>query len=68
MFKPERASQFLIRQQPHPDCYSTIETIHFIIDKLNTHPNGEHHHLLRCFEKMVQEQITYELQNRSKKT
>jgi DTW domain-containing protein YfiP len=67
MFKPDRASQFLIRQQPHRDCYSTIETIHFIIDKLKTHPQGEHHELLQCFGTMVQEQIAYERANQRKK-
>lgn len=60
MFVPDHPSQFFIRQQPHVRCYSTIETIHYIIDFLGTHPAGEHHRLLHVFQDMVQKQIEYE--------
>ncbi len=63
MFRPDQPSQFLIRKQPHPDCFSTIETIHHIIEVMGTHPTGEHHHLLRVFGTMVQKQIDYEMTN-----
>lgn len=61
MFRPPQPSQFLIRQQPHADCFSTIETIHHIIDVMGTHPAGEHHRLLHVFRDMVQKQLNFEL-------
>lgn len=61
MFRPTAPSQFTIRQQPHELCYSTIETIHHIIELMGTHPRGEHHHLMSVFKDMVQKQIDYEL-------
>ncbi len=61
MFRPTEASRFMIRQQPHPDCYSTLETIHHIIECFGTHPKGEHHRLIRVFQEMVQKQIDFEL-------
>lgn len=63
MFRPQQPSQFVIRKQPHPDCFSTIETIHHIIEVMGTHPAGEHHRLLRVFQTMVQKQIDYEMMN-----
>ncbi|MBC7530386.1 MAG: DTW domain-containing protein [Oligoflexus sp.] len=62
MFKPEKASEFLIRQQPGFDCYSTIETIHHMIElRANGHDAAApHHHLLHIFRDMVQKQIDYE--------
>ncbi len=61
MFRPPQPSQFVIRQQPHVDCFSTIETIHHIIEVMGTHPAGEHHRLLLVFRDMVQKQINFEL-------
>ncbi len=60
MFHPPRPSEFVIRKQPHDYCFSTIETIHHIIEILGTHPGGEHHRLLQVFRDMVQKQIQFE--------
>lgn len=60
MFHPPRPSEFVIRKQPHVDCFSTIETIHHIIEVMGTHPAGEHHRLLQVFRDMVQKQIDFE--------
>ncbi|MCX6130195.1 MAG: DTW domain-containing protein [Proteobacteria bacterium] len=65
VFKPSQPSRFFIREQPFAFCYSSIETIHYIIDKMGTHPAGEHHRLLNLFDTMVQKQIDYELQEKS---
>jgi DTW domain-containing protein YfiP len=61
MFHPPRPSEFVIRKQPHVDCFSTIETIHHIIEVMGTHPLGEHHRLMQVFRDMVQKQIDFEL-------
>ncbi|RYZ54012.1 MAG: DTW domain-containing protein, partial [Proteobacteria bacterium] len=61
MFHPTAASEFLIRQQPGFDCYSTIETIHHIIDARGRQETRPHDHLLTLFRDMVQKQIDYEL-------
>ncbi len=60
MFRPEVPSEFVIRQQPGSHCYSTIETIHHIIDVRGEQPKGEHHQLLTLFRSMVQKQIDFE--------
>lgn len=65
MFQPPHPSRFLIREQPGLVCFSTIETIHHIIDQRGHHPDGEHHQLLSLFESMVQKQIGYEEKNRA---
>lgn len=61
MFHPPKPSEFIIRKQPHIDCFSTIETIHHIIELMGTHPAGEHHRLLQVFRDMVQKQIDFEV-------
>jgi DTW domain-containing protein YfiP len=63
MFHPPRPSEFVIRKQPHVDCFSTIETIHHIIELMGTHPAGEHHRLMNVFRDMVQRQIDFELKH-----
>jgi DTW domain-containing protein YfiP len=60
MFHPSAASEFLIRQQPGFDCYSTIETIHHIIDARGKQIGQSHDHLLILFREMVKKQIDYE--------
>lgn len=62
-FTPSKPSGFAIRQQPAPECYSTIETIHHILEKRGCHPSGEHNSLLQIFETMVQKQIDFENSN-----
>lgn len=58
-FTPPTPSRFLVRQQPHPDCYSTIEAIHRLIELLGPRDNS-HGNLLEVFEHMVQTQLDYE--------
>jgi DTW domain-containing protein YfiP len=65
MFHPPKPSEFIIRKQPHVDCFSTIETIHHIIELMGTHPAREHDRLLLAFRDMVQKQIDFELQQDS---
>jgi len=60
MFQPPSPSGFAIRRQPHAHCYSTIETIHYIIETLGNQPLGEHHQLLKLFDDMVQKQLVFE--------
>ncbi len=60
MFEPPRASEFSIRQQPGLICYSTIETIHHVIESGGGMKGGEHHHLLTLFRAMVRTQIACE--------
>ena len=60
MFHPPHASEFLIRQQPGLICFSTIETIHHLIEKRGRRHDGKHHHLLTLFREMVQKQIECE--------
>ncbi|GIL17380.1 MAG: hypothetical protein BroJett040_11310 [Oligoflexia bacterium] len=55
-FTPDRPSNFRIRHQPRPECYSTIEAIHQTIDLLSP-PNRNHDHLLEVFDKMVNRQL-----------
>lgn len=57
-FTPKTPSNFRVRRQPRPECYSTIEAIHHTIDLLT--PLGverPHDQLLSCFTKMVERQI-----------
>lgn len=42
-FTPRQPSTFRVRKQPAPECYSTIEAIHYTIDLLNARtPNQVH--------------------------
>lgn len=54
-FTPPKASGFLVRKQPRPHCYSTIESIHHIIDLFGS--GQEHHALLDAFSTMVRRQL-----------
>ncbi|RZA24794.1 MAG: DTW domain-containing protein [Proteobacteria bacterium] len=65
MFTPPKVSGFLIRQQPGMHCYSTLETIHHIIETRQPPPLGEHHQMLTLFNEMVTQQITYEIENQN---
>ena len=68
-FTPSKPSNFRVRQQPRPDCYSTIEAIHEVIDLLGPAAGFEigtrrHDQLLDIFSQMVDRQI--ELANSGK--
>ena len=63
-FTPETPSQFRIRRQPAANCYSTIEAIHYILDKLTDSKHGltqqrPHDNLLKVFTHMVEQQISF---------
>ena len=64
MFRPPHPSRFIIREQPGLICFSTIETIHHIIEKRGSPAAGDHHRLLQIFDNMVKKQIDYELASR----
>ncbi len=63
-FTPEGASQFRVRKQPAPECFSTIEAIHQTIDLIGpaagfTTQAREHDKLLYVFNKMVERQLEF---------
>jgi DTW domain-containing protein YfiP len=67
-FTPPGPSNFRVRKQPRPECYSTIEAIHHTIDLLQIPaPDTErraHDSLLYVFDRMVQRQIELQLTRR----
>lgn len=63
-FSPEKPSNFRVRKQPHPQCYSTIEAIHHTIELIGDSQgfpvkNRLHDRLLRVFEYMVERQLQF---------
>jgi DTW domain-containing protein YfiP len=64
-FVPPTRSAFRIRRQPHPDCYSTIEAIHHVIDLFGPTENESsakprpHDNLLAVFGAAVNRQLHY---------
>lgn len=63
-FTPPGLSQFRVRKQPAPQCYSTIEAIHYAIELLAGHvgfeaDQREHDKLLYVFDKMVGRQLEF---------
>ena len=63
-FDPPAPSSYGFRREPRPECYSTIEAIHQVIDLFNV-PNLEdptarrHDRLLKAFHFMVATQLAY---------
>ena len=66
-FTPRSASEFLVRRQPMPHCYSTIEAIHYVIDWFGQTPAGgrlrPHDNLLNVFRYMVSQQLDFEAEH-----
>jgi tRNA-uridine aminocarboxypropyltransferase len=66
-FEPAAPSNYRIRRQPKPHCYSTIEAIHFVLDWFARQANDpaawpqRHHNLLAVFRAMVDRQLVYTL-------
>lgn len=61
-FVPPTPSNFRVRRQPRPECYSTIEAIHHTIELLGPAvgfnvESRRHDNLLSVFSKMVDRQI-----------
>ncbi len=59
-FTPSTPSTFRVRHQPTPECYSTIEAIHWLLDSMYPENQTAHKNLLDVFGHMVEQQIHYE--------
>ena len=60
-FEPPSPSDYRIRRQPRPHCYSTVEAIHHLLDLLApaaaaTRP---HHNLLTVFRSVIERQLAF---------
>jgi DTW domain-containing protein YfiP len=64
-FSPPAPSNFRVRKQPKPECYSTIEAIHHTIELLNAPADRRHDSLLRTFDWMVTRQLEFIEQSRA---
>ena len=61
-FSPDRPSDFQIRRQPNPECLSTIEAIHLVIERFlsrSGQQSTEHHALLDGFQYLVRQQLGF---------
>ena len=63
-FTPPGPSNFRVRKQPAPECYSTIEAIHHTVELLGPEAgfdpaSREHDKLLFVFDKMVERQLEF---------
>ncbi len=63
-FSPSTPSNFRVRKQPKPDCYSTIEAIHHTIELLGDSQKfdvvaREHDKLLTVFNHLVERQLHF---------
>ena len=63
-FTPATPSNFKVRKQPKPGCFSTIEAIHQTIELLGPSCGfeveaGRHHNLLKVFGEMVTQQLGF---------
>jgi DTW domain-containing protein len=63
-FSPTKPSNFRVRKQPKPNCYSTIEAIHHTIELLGRSRNFNveertHDQLLSAFNYMVERQLDF---------
>jgi len=56
-FTPKAGSEYKIRQQPHPQCLSTIEAVHYLIEHLD--PGVDPSNLMNVFRGMVARQLTF---------
>jgi len=70
-FSPTTPSNFRVRKQPKPECYSTIEAIHHTIELLGESQNfpvqeRSHDHLLSVFNYMVERQLHFIKESQSK--
>jgi DTW domain-containing protein YfiP len=65
-FTPETASAYEIRQQPEAHCLSTLESVHWMIERFarlgiqGLPAEGAHHALVSVFRRMVKQQQDYE--------
>ena len=70
-FTPDRESSYLIRKQPRPVCWSTLEATVEVIDRLDrlgvapAPPGRAHHKLLDALDYLVETQLRYRGRPRS---
>jgi DTW domain-containing protein YfiP len=57
-FTPTTPSNFRVRKQPRPECYSTLEAIHHLLELIDPQ-RPEHQGLLNVFDKMVEKQLSF---------
>lgn len=57
-FTPTRPSNFRVRKQPRPECYSTLEAIHQLLE-FREPGRTEHGGLLHVFNHMVENQLNF---------
>ncbi len=70
-FSPTKPSNFRVRKQPHPQCYSTIEAIHHTIELVGESRGFDvksrlHDRLLTAFEYMVERQLHFIIESNAK--
>lgn len=63
-FTPASLSQFRVRKQPDPNCFSTIEAIHYTIEMLGNFrgfdpKSRQHDSLIHVFNQMVERQLEF---------
>ncbi len=60
-FRPQEPSRYVIKQQPHENCLSTIESVHFLLHELDRlrieDCQGQHRSLLDFLDKICQHQL-----------
>jgi DTW domain-containing protein YfiP len=60
-FRPQGPSRYVIKQQPHPNCLSTIESVYFLLQELDKRGMEEcrekHHSLLEFLDKICRLQL-----------
>lgn len=54
-FVPKSLSRFVVRKQPHPDCYSTLEAISEVLELYDSPAP----HLMEMFSKMINTQLSF---------
>lgn len=57
-FTPARPSNFRVRKQPRPECFSTLEAIHQLLE-FSAPERPEHAGLLQVFDHMVEKQLNF---------
>jgi len=58
-FTPVEHSKFIVRRQPHPKCYSTIEAVHEVLVLLNPEDAKKPQHLMDMFQNMLAKQLSF---------
>jgi DTW domain-containing protein YfiP len=64
-FDPPTPSAYRIRREPRPECYSTIEAIHQVIELVTPGLGHQasflppHNNLLAVFRSVIDRQLTY---------